>query len=114
MSVGIIRFDRHQAEVESGRPDRVLAGDPATTTHNHYTSADGRFFAGTWESSAGKWAVHYTENEFVHMLAGEAILTGEDGRAQHVRAGDSFVVPAGFTGTWESLGKVKKLYAIYQ
>jgi uncharacterized cupin superfamily protein len=48
------------------------------------------------------------------MLAGEAILTDEQGNAERVKAGDSFVVPAGFKGSWESLGQVRKLYAIYE
>ena len=47
------------------------------------------------------------------MLAGEVLLTSADGFAERFTAGDSFVVPAGFEGTWESITPVKKLYAIF-
>ena len=110
----IIRFDTATPEINRGPIDKPLEGTPQTTTHNFFESPDKRFFAGIWESTAGKWKVNYAEQEFVHMLAGEAILSDEQGNAERVKAGDSFVVPAGFKGSWESLGQVRKLYAIYE
>lgn len=110
----IIRFDTATPDTSSSPIDQPLEGNPQTTTHNFFTSSDQRFFAGVWESTAGKWRVNYSEQEFVHMLAGEAILSDEQGNAERVKAGDSFVVPAGFKGSWESLGQVRKLYAIYE
>ena len=110
----IIRFDSATPEVSTGHVSNPLEGKPQATTRNFFASPDQHFFAGVWESTKGKWPVNYTEQEFVHMLAGEAILTDELGQAEYVRAGDSFVVQAGFKGTWESLGEVRKLYAIYE
>jgi len=110
----IIRFDTATPETHSSPIDRPLEGKPQATTRNFFESPDKHFFAGVWESTVGKWSVNYSEHEFVHMLAGEAILTDEQGHAERVRAGDSFVVPAGFKGSWESLGEVRKLYAIYE
>jgi uncharacterized cupin superfamily protein len=113
MKPTITRFDAQQPPAETGRPEKVLAGDPRTSSRNFYASADQRFFSGVWESTAGKWPVNYSEHEFVHMLSGVAVLTSEDGDVQRFETGDSFVVPPGFKGTWESIGEVKKLYAIY-
>jgi uncharacterized cupin superfamily protein len=110
----IIRFDTASPQTSAAPIADPLAGAPEATTRNFFESSDGRFFAGIWESTRGKWKVNYTEQEFVHMLSGEAILTSEQGKTEKVRAGDSFVVPAGFRGTWESLGDVRKLYAIYE
>jgi len=111
----IVRFDSaNTPEPESGHPATILQGNPRTVTRNFFSDQTGQFFSGIWESTRGKWRVSYTENEFVHMLEGEAILTAADGMAETVRAGDSFVVPAGFEGTWESLTDVKKLYAIFE
>lgn len=110
----IIRFDTATPEVSSAPINNPIQGSPMGTTRNFFSSPDEHFFAGIWESTAGKWPVNYTEQEFVHMLTGEAILTDASGKAEHVKAGDSFVVPAGFQGTWESLGEVRKLYAIYE
>ena len=44
----------------------------------------------------------YPFDEFVHVLHGRAILTADDGAPQTFKAGDTFVVPKGFTGTGES------------
>jgi uncharacterized cupin superfamily protein len=110
----IIRFDRATPAQSTSPVGDPLEGSPVSTTRNFFESADQRFFAGIWESTRGKWKVNYTEQEFVHMLSGEAILTDEQGKAERFSAGDSFVVPPGFKGTWESLGDVRKLYAIYE
>ena len=110
----IIRFDSATPDVSTGPVNNPLEGEPQATTRNFFESPDQHFFAGIWESTKGKWPVSYTEQEFVHMLTGEAILTDEQGKAEHVKAGDSFVVQAVFKGTWESLGEVRKLYAIYE
>jgi len=41
-------------------------------------------------------------------------LTASDGVAAEFGRGDAFVVPAGFTGTWETLEHARKLYAIFE
>ena len=48
------------------------------------------------------------------MLAGRVRMTGDDGRETVVAAGDSFVIPAGFSGIWEVLEPARKLYAVYE
>lgn len=114
-SVHLVRFDgSEQPAPESSVPNNVLSGQPTATTRNFYADANNQFFSGVWESTIGKWSINYTEHEFVHMLEGKAILTASDGTAETFVAGDSFVVPAGFSGTWESIEPVKKLYAIYE
>jgi len=94
--------------------DRILAGDPVQTANNLFRSADGRFNSGVWEAQPGKWRVVFTESEFCHLLAGVIVVTGDDGSQCTFRAGDAFVSPAGFTGTWEILEPAKKLYAFYE
>jgi len=51
-------------------------------------------------------------DEFVQILSGKLILTGTDGVAQEFVAGDSLVVPKGFTGTWKMLGNYRELIVI--
>ena len=41
-------------------------------------------------------------------------LTASDGTACEFAAGDAFVVPAGFTGTWETLEPARKHYVILE
>ena len=79
-----------------------------------FRSADGRFNSGIWEANPGKWRVVFTESEFCHLLEGVIVVTGDDGSQCTFRAGDAFVSPAGFTGTWEIVEAAKKLYAYYE
>ena len=67
-----------------------------------------------WAATRGRWVVRYTEHEFCHLLAGRVVLTSEEGERMEFGRGDSFVVPAGFVGTWEVLEECRKLYAIFE
>jgi uncharacterized cupin superfamily protein len=104
-----------------GKPDdsapaaaNRVSGDPRQQIWNVLSSADARFHVGQWASSPGAWRVNYTEYELCHMLEGVVRLTNEAGTARVYRAGDSFVVPSGFRGTWEVVEACRKLYAIYE
>ena len=104
------------ATPETGAPaeGRVLEGKPVSNTWNVYASADNKFFSGIWESEPGKWRIEYTEHEFCHIIEGESVIADEAGTETRVRAGDAFVIPAGFKGTWEVVTKTRKHYAIYE
>lgn len=94
--------------------ERIISGDPAQSATNLFQSTDGRFNSGIWESAPGKWRVVFTESEFCHLLAGVIVVRGDDGSERTFKAGDAFVSPAGFTGTWEVLEPAKKFYAFYE
>ncbi|HYE51440.1 MAG TPA: cupin domain-containing protein [Azospirillaceae bacterium] len=98
------------------RPDagKILSGDPEQSVRNHYASADGRFNVGVWEGKPGTWRVAFTETEFCHLLSGKVVVTADDGTARTFTAGDAFVMPSGFTGTWEVVETARKLYAVYE
>ena len=113
-AVQVVRFGANPPPVETGKPNSIVSGDPATGVQNYFTDGTGQFFAGIWESSPGKWRVSYAENEFCGILSGRVILTGADGKAQEFKTGDAFVIPAGFEGTWETIEPVRKWYAIFE
>lgn len=115
LSPSIVSFASATAQVEMSRPapQRLLEGDPETITRNYFSDSTGRLFAGVWESTRGRWRVRYTENEFCHVTQGRMRIESERGESWAFAAGDSFVVPAGFVGTWEVLEPMKKLYVIY-
>ena len=48
-------------------------------------------------------------DEFVHILGGTLILTDADGQAHEFNAGDSLLIPKGFTGTWETRENFREL-----
>jgi uncharacterized cupin superfamily protein len=51
-------------------------------------------------------------DEYVLVLSGKLILTDAGGQVHEYVAGDSLVVPKGFTGTWQMLGNYRELVAI--
>lgn len=114
MSVKLIRFGSNPPAIETAKPGNVISGNPSTKLQNYYTDATGQFFSGIWESSPGKWQVNYGEEEFCAILAGRVILTDSEGEAQSFKSGDAFIIPKGFTGTWETLEAVKKWYVIFE
>jgi uncharacterized cupin superfamily protein len=54
----------------------------------------------------------FVYDEFVVILSGKLILTASDGISQEFVAGDSLLVPKGFTGTWKMSGNYRELIAI--
>jgi uncharacterized protein len=94
--------------------DRVVAGKPVTRVANYFNDATQQFFAGRWSATRGTWRVSYTENELCVMTAGRVIIESASGQRNTFAAGDAFVVPAGFVGTWQVLEDCSKIYAIFE
>ncbi|ABS63895.1 protein of unknown function DUF861 cupin_3 [Parvibaculum lavamentivorans DS-1] len=116
MTTALIPFAIAGLAPEKGAPapDRIVSGTPESRTWNLYASPDGKFFSGIWESEPGAWRIHYTEHEFCHILEGESRIAEDGGKTVTLKAGDAFVIPAGFTGTWEVVTRTRKQYAIYE
>lgn len=115
-SSAIVDFATGAAETTHSKPpvERLLAGDPEQVARNYFSDSGGRFFAGVWESTPGKWRVSYSENEFCHITRGRVRIQHESGRSWTFAVGASFVIPAGFNGVWEVLEPTSKLYVIYE
>ena len=103
-----------QAERFSPAPEKVLKGNPEQVIHNHYSSPCGQMGAGIWEGAPGQWTVNYTEHEYCEIMQGVSVLRDREGNAKTLRAGDRFVIPAGFSGTWEVLEQCRKIYVVFE
>ena len=101
-------------KVELGAPEaaKLIKGKYKTKTWNHFTGEDSRLYCGIWESTPGKVNIAYDEWEFCHFTKGKARLTNDEGKSWTLKAGDGFIIPAGFKGTWETLETVRKHYVI--
>lgn len=113
----VIGFDDNEAEGQrSAIPtDRVLTGKPEQVLWNHFQDSSKQMVSGIWECSPGKWTANYAiKNEFCHILSGRVILSDVAGNSKTFSSGDSFVIPAGFVGTWEVMETARKLYAIFE
>jgi uncharacterized cupin superfamily protein len=96
--------------------------EPVVSTHDGNTTYDvevfrtasGLFDAGMYRS--GKVRAEITEpygvNEYMHFLEGGVTLTSSDGDVTVISAGDSVVIPAEWTGVWDTEGYTK-IYVIY-
>lgn len=112
----IVDFAHSSAAAEHYRPapEKVLKGDPAQSVSNHYGSPCGQFNVGVWEGAVGQWTISYSEHEYCDILQGVSIIRDAEGNGKTVRAGDRFVIPAGFSGTWEVLEDCRKVYVIFE
>jgi uncharacterized cupin superfamily protein len=102
--------DAAVAETGAPAPDRLISGAPEFTTWN--TEERDGLYCGIWRSTPGKWRIVYDEWEYCHILEGHSILTEDGGEPRHVKAGDSFILRPGFTGTWEVVETTTKDYVI--
>ena len=116
MSIQPIKVDKSTVMEESYDcpEEKMISGSPAQSAWNTYTDSSGTFSAGIWQADVAKWTVHYTEEEFCFLINGRVELCDEDGVAQKYSAGEAFVIPAGFKGTWENLEPTAKYYAIME
>jgi len=101
-------------EVAEVGPDRLLSGKPITRVSNYFSDSTQQFHAGRWSATRGKWRVTYTENELCVMTSGKVVIESSSGERNTFATGDVFVVPAGFSGSWEVLEDCSKIYAIFE
>ena len=108
----IERVSREGIQPEIARPDpaRVIAGDPVHTTWN-IEDRDG-LYCGLWQSTPGTWRVSYAEWEYVYIHAGHSVLTDADGVKTTLKAGDSYILRPGYSGTWQVIETTLKDYVI--
>ena len=114
-AVQIIDFAVAKPDVSQDRPsaERLLSGDPVRTAKNFFSDAEHGFHAGIWQSTVGSWRVTYNEHEFCHITSGRVRLRS-DVQSWEFGPGQSFVIPAGFSGVWEVIEPMSKLYVILE
>ncbi len=112
----LINFAEAQTPADHYRPaaEKILKGDPAQSVRNHYSSPCKQFHTGEWSGDVGQWTINYTEHEYCEILQGVSVLRDKDGNAVTYRAGDRFVIPAGFSGTWEVIEPTRKIYVMFE
>ena len=111
----IVVLDRFQTgESANPSPEKILAGIPRTRVSNQYADRTQQFFCGLWTSTSGKWRIRYTEHELCVLFEGRVRIESVGGDRHEFKAGDAFVVPAGFEGVWEVVEPCKKWYAVFE
>jgi uncharacterized protein len=64
---------------------------------------------GVWEAGKGKSVIHnFSFTEYVLMISGRVVVTDSEGTARKFVAGDTFVIPKGWSGQWDVQERMKK------
>ncbi len=103
----------------NGAPRATRVDDPALVDAPYdskswrcFESTDGRALSGIWEAGPHLERCACDYDEMCHILEGQVRLTDAKGAQRVFGPGDSFVVAAGFVGTWENLTHVRKVFFI--
>jgi hypothetical protein len=102
------------AVVESSTPTETLLAKPGTYLGEKFTfedkhSGDVLVRIGVWEAGAGKTVIkNFPFTEYVLMISGSVIVTDKGGIPRKFLAGDTFVIPKGWSGDWDVQERMKK------
>jgi len=91
----------------------VIYGDSEFRVWN-LDSPDSKVTFGIWESTPGKWKYRSNNWEYCRILSGKAIITEDGGKSFTVKAGDSFLLKANVSCTWEVLETIRKDFVSYE
>lgn len=98
------------------RPDRLVEGNPLRTTREYFQAPAGDLSAGIWSCEPGAWKIAFApgKDEFFCVIEGRLRITDADGESSAFGPGEAGVIPAGFTGTFEVLERVRKHYVVLE
>ena len=110
----ILRIDADFAEME---PDPIpaewiLSGAPQARANKLMTSRDWSSSVVVWDCTPGSFRWHYSKDETVHFLSGEAFMTDDGGREHRFTGGDIAFFPAGTTCTWRVTEHIRKVAVV--
>jgi hypothetical protein len=102
---GDLEASGQRVGADSGDPQlRTLAADSGTAAH-----------VGVWECEPGGWPViDRPDTETCYIISGRATITDDEtGRVVEVSAGDFVVLPPGWSGRWDVIETLRKVYTIF-
>jgi uncharacterized cupin superfamily protein len=87
----------------------VYVGQKVTFDDIHDHGGDTVVRIGVWEAGESKTKlIDYPFTEYVLMISGHLVVTNDDGSELEFKAGDTFVMPKGWTGIWDIREHMKK------
>jgi uncharacterized cupin superfamily protein len=107
---------------ESGLPptthdasDTAIAGAAQPRAYVAYHDPSGVFSVGVWACDAG--TLHISDlaiDEACYLIEGEVIITDQHGHSERFVAGEAFLLPRGFHGTWHMPSPIRKYNATFK
>ncbi|TLF31378.1 DUF861 domain-containing protein [Microbacterium sp. 5K110] len=92
-----------------------LAGEIIVRGKVQFVNDDRTIISGIWESDPGtsRWEF-LTRGEIVHILAGRMTVQRDGEEPVELTAGSAAYFPIGWTGVWNVIDPVRKLYVVYK
>ena len=87
----------------------ILSGTPQAWNKEIANSHDRIVQTVVWECTAGQFYWHYSKDESVVVLSGEAFLINDSGQELRFGPGDVGFFPAGTVCTWRVPGRFRKV-----
>eukprot|EP00638_Chattonella_subsalsa_P009182 CAMPEP_0117751776 /NCGR_PEP_ID=MMETSP0947-20121206/11186_1 /TAXON_ID=44440 /ORGANISM="Chattonella subsalsa, Strain CCMP2191" /LENGTH=585 /DNA_ID=CAMNT_0005570241 /DNA_START=67 /DNA_END=1824 /DNA_ORIENTATION=- len=86
-------------------------GSPITASDTYLNN--GHMSVGSWTCTPGSFPVSSRlTTEAFHLLEGICFITNDDGTAQRCTTGDTVVLPKGWSGHWDIIETVKKIWIV--
>ena len=104
-------------ELSHPKPERLLRGNPLRETWNALDASlngAGELSSGVWRCEPGQWRIAFgpSEQEIFTVLEGCCRLHREDGSFEQAGPGQAIRIPPGFTGSFEVIERMTKVYVI--
>jgi uncharacterized cupin superfamily protein len=92
-----------------------LSGEIIVRGKVQFVNDDRTVISGVWESDPGtsRWEF-LTRGEIVHILAGRMTVQRDGEEPVELTAGSAAYFPIGWTGVWNVIEPVRKLYVVYK
>jgi uncharacterized protein len=78
----------------------IVKGAPQAHAKELARSADGTAIVMAWSCTAGQFHWHYSVDEILHVISGEAFITNRGGAERRLGPGDMAFFPAGSHSLW--------------
>lgn len=94
--------------------DVLESPSPVQRGHSYYKDENTGLEVGVWDCTPMTSKMEpYSVNEFMYVLEGSVTIEHEDGSADTIRAGESFIIPKGTPCRWKQTEYIRKFFVIF-
>jgi len=98
-----------ELEPEPIPPDWILSGSPQARCKKLVRSHDSTSSIVVWDCTPGRFKWHFSQDEAIIVISGEALMINEQGEERRFGAGDLGFFPAGTFCTWQVQEHFRKI-----
>lgn len=106
--------DEGLQRIDHDPSDTPTRGAKEPRSHNAFTSPDGKFTANVWACDAGTLEIrNLAIDEACFIIEGTVTVEDLAGNRSEYGPGDAFLLPKGFSGTWDMPTGLRKFNTMY-